>query len=92
MVVTSGDLFPSTLVNTLLLLHPQTETWSYFANDGGVWRSADKGETVEKASNGLVITQFYNIDFWKSLSNVTGNGAQDDGVNLTTSSLSWSPT
>jgi photosystem II stability/assembly factor-like uncharacterized protein len=70
---------------------PSNSNIVYFANDGGVWRSADKGETVEKASNGLVITQFYNINFWKSLSNVIGGGAQDNGVNLTTSSLSWSP-
>ena len=42
---------------------PSNPNVVYFANDGGVWRSDDKGATVRKASNGLVITQFYNIGF-----------------------------
>jgi photosystem II stability/assembly factor-like uncharacterized protein len=63
----------------------------YFANDGGVWRSDDKGATVRKVSNGLVITQFYNIGFWRTLSNVIGGGAQDNATNYTTSGLTWRP-
>jgi hypothetical protein len=63
----------------------------YFANDGGVWRSDDKGMTVRKVSNGLVITQFYNIGFWQPLSNIVGGGAQDNATNYTTSGLTWKP-
>jgi photosystem II stability/assembly factor-like uncharacterized protein len=63
----------------------------YFANDGGVWRSNDKGATMRKVSNGLVITQFYNLGFWQPLSNVVGGGSQDNATNYTTSSLTWQP-
>jgi photosystem II stability/assembly factor-like uncharacterized protein len=70
---------------------PSNSSVVYFANDGGVWRSDDKGATVRKVSNGLVITQFYNINFWQSLSNVIGGGAQDNATNYTTSGLTWRP-
>jgi hypothetical protein len=63
----------------------------YFANDGGVWRSSDKGATVRKVSNGLVVTQFYDLGFWSPLSNVVGGGAQDNATNYTTSGLTWRP-
>lgn len=70
---------------------PSNSSIVYFANDGGVWRSDDKGATVRKVSNGLVITQFYNISFWRTLSNVVGGGAQDNATNYTTSGLTWRP-
>jgi photosystem II stability/assembly factor-like uncharacterized protein len=70
---------------------PSNTSVVYFANDGGVWRSDDKGATVTKVSDGLIITQFYNINFWSPLSNVIGGGAQDNGVNYTTSGLTWNP-
>jgi photosystem II stability/assembly factor-like uncharacterized protein len=70
---------------------PSSSSVVYFANDGGVWRSSDKGATVRKVSNGLVITQFYNIGFWRTLSNVVGGGAQDNATNYTTSGLTWRP-
>lgn len=70
---------------------PSDSNVVYFANDGGVWRSGDKGATVRKVSNGLVVTQFYNIGFWRTLSNVIGGGAQDNATNYTTSGLTWRP-
>jgi photosystem II stability/assembly factor-like uncharacterized protein len=70
---------------------PSNPNVVYFANDGGVYRSDDKGATVRKASNGLVITQFYNIGCWRPLSNVVGGGAQDNATNYTTSGLTWRP-
>ena len=70
---------------------PSNSNVAYFANDGGVWRSDNKGATVRKVSNGLVITQFYNIGFWRTLSNVIGGGAQDNATNYTTSGLTWRP-
>ena len=71
---------------------PSNTSIVYVANDGGVWRSNDKGATISKVSNGLVITQFYNINFWSTLSNVIGGGAQDNQTNWTTSGLTWQPT
>ena len=70
---------------------PSNSNIVYFANDGGVWRSDNKGTSVRKVSNGLVITQFYNIGFWRTLSNVIGGGAQDNATNYTTSGLTWRP-
>ncbi|MGV4989127.1 WD40/YVTN/BNR-like repeat-containing protein [Streptomyces sp. NRAIS4] len=70
---------------------PSNSNVVYIANDGGVWRSDNKGATVRKVSNGLIITQFYNINFWRSLSNVLGGGAQDNATNYTTSGLTWRP-
>jgi photosystem II stability/assembly factor-like uncharacterized protein len=70
---------------------PSNSNIIYFANDGGVWRSDNKGAGVRKVSNGLVITQFYNIGFWRTLSNVIGGGAQDNATNYTTSGLTWRP-
>jgi hypothetical protein len=71
---------------------PSNTSVVYIANDGGVWRSNDKGATISKVSNGLVITQFYNINFWSTLSNVIGGGAQDNQTNWTTGGLTWQPT
>ncbi len=71
---------------------PSNSNIVYVANDGGVYRSDDKGVTFRKVSNGLVITQFYNINFWSTLSNVIGGGAQDNRTNWTTGSLTWQPT
>jgi photosystem II stability/assembly factor-like uncharacterized protein len=70
---------------------PSDPSVVYFANDGGVWRSDDKGATVRKVSNGLVITQFYNIGYWQPLSNVVGGGSQDNATQYTTSGLTWQP-
>ena len=70
---------------------PSNSSVMYFANDGGTWRSDDKGATVRKVSNGLVITQFYNVGFWRTLSNVIGGGSQDNATNYTTSGLTWRP-
>ena len=68
---------------------PSNSNIVYIVNDGGVYRSDDKGITVNYVSNGLVITQFYNINFWRTLSNVLGGGSQDTGVNYTTGGLTW---
>ena len=37
---------------------PSNSNVVYFANDGGVWRSDNKGATVRKVSNGLVSPSF----------------------------------
>jgi photosystem II stability/assembly factor-like uncharacterized protein len=74
-----------------ILFAPSNSNVVYFANDGGIWHSNDKGATVRKVSNGLVITQFYNLGFWQPLSNVVGGGSQDNATNYTTSSLTWQP-
>jgi photosystem II stability/assembly factor-like uncharacterized protein len=61
----------------------------YECNDGGVYRSTDKGSTWEKTSDGLVVTQFYDIGSWDPISTVAGGGTQDQGTNMTTGGLTW---
>jgi len=61
----------------------------YEANDGGVYRSDDKGATWEKVSHGLVITQFYDIGAWNTIGTVLGGGTQDQGTNMSTGGLTW---
>ena len=87
-----GNLWTSLPVHAdqhAVVFAPSNSKIVYIANDGGVWRSDDKGATVKKVSNGLVITQFYNINFWRPLSNLLGGGTQDNGVNYTTGGLTW---
>ncbi|WP_455375757.1 WD40/YVTN/BNR-like repeat-containing protein [Kaarinaea lacus] len=61
----------------------------YECNDGGVYRSDDKGLTFKKVSHGLVITQFYDVGSWNPISNVVGGGTQDQGTNMTSGGLTW---
>jgi photosystem II stability/assembly factor-like uncharacterized protein len=61
----------------------------YACNDGGVYRSADKGATWQKTSHGLIVTQFYDIGAWSALGTVAGGGTQDNGTVMTTGGLTW---
>jgi photosystem II stability/assembly factor-like uncharacterized protein len=55
----------------------------YDANDGGMDRSVDGGNTWANRSNGLSITMFYDMDVAQSDSQVIGGGAQDNGTLVT---------
>lgn len=68
---------------------PSNPNIVYECNDGGVYRSANKGVSFTKVSHGLTVTQFYDVNAWDTLSNVVGGGTQDNGTNLTTGGLTW---
>ena len=68
---------------------PSNPNIVYECNDGGVYRSADKGLTFKKVSHGLVITQFYDVGSWNPISNVVGGGTQDQGTNMSGGGLTW---
>jgi hypothetical protein len=68
---------------------PSNPNIVYHCSDGGVFRSTTKGVTWEKTSDGLVVTQFYDVNGWQKYSNVIGGGTQDNGTNVTTGGLSW---
>lgn len=70
---------------------PSNPTIVYECNDGGVYRSDDKGATWKKASHGLVITQFYDLGAWSKFGTVVGGGTQDQGTNMSTGGLTWRP-
>ncbi|MBZ0280552.1 MAG: hypothetical protein K8L97_07400 [Anaerolineae bacterium] len=61
----------------------------YMCCDAGMFRSADQGATWRKVSDGLIVTQFYDLGSWETLSNVIGGGAQDNGTIMTTGGLTW---
>ena len=61
----------------------------YTSNDGGVYRSTDKGATWQKASHGLIVTQFYDVGSWTAIGTVAGGGTQDNGTVMSTGGLTW---
>jgi photosystem II stability/assembly factor-like uncharacterized protein len=68
---------------------PSNPNIVYTCNDGGVYRSSDKGATWLKASHGLIVTQFYDIGSWSPIGTVAGGGTQDNGTVMTTGGLTW---
>jgi hypothetical protein len=68
---------------------PSNPNVVYHCSDGGVFRSTTKGAAWQKTSNGLVVTQFYDVNGWIKYSNVVGGGTQDNGTNVTTGGLTW---
>ncbi|HEX5622232.1 MAG TPA: hypothetical protein VFX51_27650 [Solirubrobacteraceae bacterium] len=52
----------------------------FLANDGGVYRSANRGTNWTFASGGLAITQLYDIDVSEHDRDVVAGGAQDNGI------------
>jgi photosystem II stability/assembly factor-like uncharacterized protein len=68
---------------------PSDNNIVYSCNDGGVYRSSDKGATWKKVSNGLIVTQFYDIGSWSTIGTVLGGGTQDNGTNMSTGGLTW---
>ncbi|WP_405523466.1 hypothetical protein OG426_09635 [Streptomyces canus] len=65
---------------------PQT---GYLANDGGVYRTTDGGQSWTFRSGGLQITQFYDISASARDAGVLAGGAQDNGVYYRASSGTW---
>ncbi len=63
-----------------LVADPATPDVVYVANDGGVYRSDDRGDTWHKRSDGLVITEFYDAGVGSGSAPLLGGGAQDGGV------------
>jgi photosystem II stability/assembly factor-like uncharacterized protein len=68
---------------------PSNPNIVYHCSDGGVFRSTTKGSAWEKTSDGLVVTQFYDVNAWQKYSTVLGGGTQDNGTNVTTGGLTW---
>lgn len=69
---------------------PSNTNIVYACNDGGLYRSTNKGADWTKASHGLVVTQFYDVGAWSHFGTVVGGGTQDQGTTMTTGGLTWS--
>ena len=72
-----------------VVFSPSSPNIVYASNDGGVYRSTDKGATWKMINHGLVVTQFYDVGSWSDISTVLGGGTQDVGTNMTTGGLTW---
>ena len=68
---------------------PSSTSIVYSCNDGGVYRSTDKAVTFEKTSDGLIVTQFYDVGAWTTIGTVVGGGTQDQGTNFSHGGLTW---
>lgn len=61
----------------------------FLANDGGVYRSNNRGTDWTFVSGFLAITQFYDIDISERDRDVLAGGAQDNGVYYRNASGVW---
>src|SRR5262249_33599355 len=68
---------------------PSNPDVMYLANDGGVYRSANRGATWTLRSGGLQITQFYDIDVALNDKSIVVGGAQDNGVYYRDTNGDW---
>jgi photosystem II stability/assembly factor-like uncharacterized protein len=62
----------------------------YDGNDGGIWRSGDRGTSWTSMNTDIVITQFQGVALHPT-SNVVIGGTQDNGTNLRDPSLQAPP-
>ena len=65
-----------------LTCDPQNENVVYACNDGGVFKSTDKGETWTDISEGLKVAQIYRISPAFTVNDMVLGGWQDNGCNL----------
>ena len=67
---------------------PSNSNIVYLGNDGGIYKSTNKGETWTSMNNNLFITQFY-YGTVNPTGTVYAGGTQDNGTLRTTGSTSW---
>lgn len=68
---------------------PNDPAHIYVANDGGVYRSADRGTSWEFASGRLAITQLYDVDVSERGKDIVAGGAQDNGIYYRDAAGAW---
>ena len=67
---------------------PSNSSIVYLGNDGGIYKSTNKGETWTSMNNNLFITQFFYGTI-NPTGTVYAGGTQDNGTLRTTGSTSW---
>jgi photosystem II stability/assembly factor-like uncharacterized protein len=68
---------------------PSNSNIVYLGNDGGIYKSTNKGETWTSLNNNLFITQFY-YGAVNPTGTVYAGGTQDNGTLRTTGTTNWS--
>jgi hypothetical protein len=69
--------------------HPTNSNELVVANDGGVWKSTDRGTTWSNLNVSLTLTQFYRIAADPSNASHVLGGTQDNGTQRTLGTLNW---
>ena len=67
---------------------PSNSSIAYLGNDGGIYKSTNKGETWTSMNNNLYITQFY-YGTVNPTGTVYAGGLQDNGTVRSTGSTTW---
>lgn len=62
-----------------LFVNPLENDAVYFCNDGGVYRYNVSTAVFDNLSDGLAITQYYDIAVAQTDANIVGGGSQDNG-------------
>ncbi|MFH1198517.1 MAG: hypothetical protein V1720_22630 [bacterium] len=69
--------------------HPTDQNQMLCANDGGIWKSTNKGTSWTNLNSTLTLTQFYRIASDPSDPNHVMGGTQDNGTQRTQGTLNW---
>ncbi len=72
-----------------ILTWPGQPTRLWTTNDGGVWRSIDKGDNWVNVNSNLQLTQFTACDLHPTNPNWAYGGSQDNGTEGALGSLVW---
>ncbi len=62
-----------------MYINPLENDKAYYCNDGGLYRYSISSKTFENLSNGLKITQYYDIATAQTDPVIIGGGSQDNG-------------
>lgn len=62
-----------------MFVNPLENDAVYYCNDGGVYRYVISTNSFDNLSDGLAITQYYDIAVSQTDANVVGGGSQDNG-------------
>lgn len=72
-----------------MFVNPLENDAVYYNNDGGLYRYIISTNTFENLSDGLAITQYYDIAVAQTDANVIGGGSQDNGNVFRTAAGNW---
>jgi hypothetical protein len=69
--------------------HPTDSNKLFCVNDGGVWKSDDRGTSWTNLNTNLTLTQFYRMTSDPTNSAHLMGGTQDNGTQRTTGTMNW---
>lgn len=73
-----------------ILVSPFNPAEVYVGNDGGIWKSSNRGGSWTNLNNGLAITQFMSVETHPTLPAIAYGGTQDNGTLKYSGTSSWS--